>query len=440
MIRNEEQYSNKLKKYGICLFLSSLEIIARYNCFGCAMSNNIKNKISEIIISHSNGDARLGELLSYCVGRLCLSFDKAGKDWEEALSSVDLPHIVDWLKAAIINEADWLKNVDDKNRPKKLMKFGSFEDIQKEADKAMKIANQQNSDIKLIEGDEELYMQLEDGYHLVKLLAPAALDREGSLMQHCIGGGAYDEALNNNVHYFLSLRDRYGKPHATLEINGNSLTQLQGKQNQAPNIKYTETLKPFFAEANLAINIPIKTLGYVISSEGDSYDIGNLPDGLEVGGDLDFRGVPINSLPEGLKVGGSLKLEGTPIKSLPRRLCVSGSLSLRGSSVESLPEGLKVGGDLDLERTSIKSLSRNLEVCESLSLKATVIEYLPEGLKVGGDLDLYGASIKSLPKGLEVGGYLDFRDTPVKQLPEGLKVGGKIYGFRNQNNAESFNP
>ena len=127
------------------------------------MTSSIENQITRELKVLSGDNDQLGGLLSYCIGRLCLKAYKAAEDWENKLNSIDVPHIVDWLKAAIINDDEWLKNVDDKNRPKKLMKFGSFEDVQKEADKAMNRANQQNSNIKLIKGDEELYMQLEDG-------------------------------------------------------------------------------------------------------------------------------------------------------------------------------------------------------------------------------------------------------------------------------------
>ena len=101
------------------------------------MNKAINRQISDTITSLGGGNARLAELLSYCIGRLCLKSVKAGDSWEYDLAKIDVDHVVDWLKAALINDVDWLKNVDDQNRPKKLMKFGDFNSVIQEADKAM---------------------------------------------------------------------------------------------------------------------------------------------------------------------------------------------------------------------------------------------------------------------------------------------------------------
>ena len=47
--------------------------------------------------------------------------------------------------------------------------------------------------------------------------------------------------------------------------------------------------------------------------ELDETTIKSLPEGLEVGGNLDLSGSLINSLPKGLKVGGNLYIYRTPI-------------------------------------------------------------------------------------------------------------------------------
>ncbi len=48
-------------------------------------------------------------------------------------------HIRDWIKGAMVNEADWLKNTDEKGRPRKLLKLATIEQAYAEADKAMKL-------------------------------------------------------------------------------------------------------------------------------------------------------------------------------------------------------------------------------------------------------------------------------------------------------------
>jgi hypothetical protein len=390
--------------------------------------DSVKHQIMQKIASLSGGDNQLCDLLSYCVGRLCLKSSKHSADWLSELNSIDVPHVVDWLKAAIINDDAWLKNVDDKNRPKKLMKFGSFEDVQKEADKAMLRANQQNNDIKLIEGDEELYMQLEDGYHLVKLLTPAALDREGSQMQHCIGGGAYDEFLIEGECYFLSLRDQQGKPHATIQLHGSYIIQYQGKQNEPPKPEYTSAIMPFVLQKKLKINAPVIQFGFVIDKNGNKHKLNELPDNLEVSGNLNLQYVKLDSLPKGMVVCGNLDISLSRIKKLPEGITVKGNLELGGSIVRYLPKKLTVTGDISAKFSQIRKVHHDLNVGGSLILSSSKVQCLPDNLKIGRHLHLSNIWIESLPRGLSVGGDLILGSNPCEltSLPEDLEVGGYV--------------
>lgn len=380
-------------------------------------------------------------LLDICIGRL------ASRDGDRfKIDDEQLRHIADWLRAALTNDEPWLKNVDDRGRPKKLMKFGSVYAIVREADKAMLKAAQKLRVVKLADGDEELVETLQDGYYVVRLLTPTALDRESAEMQHCIGNGGYDEYLECDKHEFLSLRDKAGRPHVTMEIENGCVTQLQGKQNAVPVKKYRDLLIPFIKVQKLQVDIPAYRLGYVIDIHGDWHRIDELPEGLEVEGSVNLartyvssipRGLKVGSylslahsaikkLPEGLEIGGELNLNYTDIEALPRDLKVGGDLSLIGSEIRSLPENLIVGKGLYLSDTKIGTLPRSLIVHGDVVLDGSDIVSLPEGLRFAGNLDLQRTAISALPKGLVVEGHLDLRETPIRSLPEDLMVGGSI--------------
>ncbi len=350
-------------------------------------------------------DEQLRLLLTYCVGRLMLRDGDAQGSLLHTTSSGQLRHIRDWLKAAIANDEAWLKNVDEFQRPKKLMKFSTIEGIVKEANKAMLKAAQRLSAVKIVAGDETLFAMLEDGYSVVRLMTPAALDRESAQMQHCIGNGAYDHKLDNPDNLYLSLRDRHGKPHATLEVKSGRLIELQGKQNEAPIEKYKSVLIPFLKKTKWKMRIPVSWLGFII----DAYEEWH----------------PLDKLPEGLTINGNLYLSGTGITSLPRRLTVTGRLDLRGTEITELPDMLTVDGSLILGEF-IKTLPRNLNIKGSINAYNAPLMTIPEDLKVGGDLYLPTVKIVSLPKGLAVGGNLDVRYTRLTELPEGLNVGGDL--------------
>jgi hypothetical protein len=107
-------------------------------------------------------------------------------------------------------------------------------------------------------------MNFHDGFRWVEITDPAALDREGDIMQHCVGGGSYDKDLTDGRVRIFSLRDAKNQPHVTVEVS--SLTrviedpdddwntqaaegqwqviQIKGKQNEGPAPKYARYIGP----------------------------------------------------------------------------------------------------------------------------------------------------------------------------------------------------
>ena len=364
-------------------------------------------------------------LLESCVGRL---MRREGETF--AVDKERLRHIADWLRAAVVNDEPWLKNVDAYGRPKKLLKFGSIDAIAREADKAMIKAAQKLRDVKLVDGDEELVEVLADGYYVVRLLTPAALDRESARMQHCIGNGGYDDSLNDGRHTYLSLRDPQGKAHVTMEIENGKIVQLQGKQNRPPIQRYINLLIPYIRASGMTVDmnaIPVSHLGHVIDVDGEWHAIENLPEGLKVKGSLDLDDTPIAALPDNLTVRGDLYLDRTPITALPKGLTVDRRLFLRRTSIVTLPEDLSVGEGIYLSNSKIAVLPDGLTFSGDLYLDDTPIAALPDNLTVIGDLYLNRTSITALPKGLSVGGILGLVGTNITVLPDCLYVGGGLH-------------
>lgn len=310
-------------------------------------------------------------------------------------------HIVDWLKAAKINNEPWMHNLDDMDRIKKLMKFSSLTQIHDEADKAMRIKAQQSLGITVSAGDERLIKVLEDGYHIVQMLTPTALDRESAFMQHCIGNGAYDEGLDDSEVEYLSLRDKMGKPHATLEIRNEMVVQLQGKQNKSPAQKYLDLIIPFLKERKLGWNNEVCRQGGIYDSEYNFHPLdAPLPDGLCVNGNIDFIETSIAALPNNFKIIGKLSLDFTRIKRIEDGLDAY-DISLEDSDIEYISPNIRIGGDLILA---------NCQITE-----------LPDNLKLGRDLDLRGSSLERLPNGLSAGGDIFIDDTGIIDIPPDLK-------------------
>ena len=102
-------------------------------------------------------------------------------------------------------------------------------------------------------------------------------------------------------------------------------------------------------------------------------------------------------------------------------LIVKGNLDLANLKITSLPEGLEVGAELDLYNCkSLTSLPEGLKVGRNLYLEnCTSLTSLPYGLEVGGGLNLENCtSLTSLPKGLKVRGWLDIKHTQLKNYTD----------------------
>ena len=174
----------------------------------------------------------------------------------------DLDHIIDWLKASVLASAPWLRNTDAEGRPRKLLKCRSYADLIREADKAMDRVNAQRAKA-LGPDDEEHVADLAEGFKLVRLLTPAALDLESSRMRHCVGHGSYDGGVEDGSIEIYSLRDPLDRPVVTIEIDVDTVnlepdgvlsagvrtyrdvSQVQGRRNEEPDPAHLAILKPF---------------------------------------------------------------------------------------------------------------------------------------------------------------------------------------------------
>jgi hypothetical protein len=195
---------------------------------------------------------------------------------------------------------------------------------------------------------EESVMTFAGGSRIVRLLTPAALDRESAMMGHCVGQGAYDAAVKDRSRIIYSLRDKDNKAHVTLDVNAadNTLLQCKGKQNAPPAPRYMPRVRAFIERSGFALKESPRMTGLVRDMEGKVHSVHALPTGLKVTGDLNLIDTEITALPEGLSVGGHLFLHGTRITALPEGLSVGGSLYLQDTSITAMPKKLRVGGKI----------------------------------------------------------------------------------------------
>lgn len=102
-----------------------------------------------------------------------------------------------------------------------------------------------------------------NAWRVVSLTGSKAMEDEGNAMGHCVGRGYYhaQSLLGNKKVY--SLRDGSNVPHATIDIEGTEVYQIQGKANLQVKKEYIKYILEF-----------LKSLGAITVSHRADYKIG----------------------------------------------------------------------------------------------------------------------------------------------------------------------
>jgi len=351
-----------------------------------------------------------------------------------------LTHIRDWLTASNPNPATFnnIKNID--------MAYQTAETWFNK----QKVTNTQDG----VAGTKLIHTY-SDGYKILQLLTPTALDYESEHMGHCVGKGTYDTKVTSGKTIIYSLRDTKNEPHATMEVTDNILEQIKGKQNQPVVEKYREYISTFINLNNFKKVKDIRNIGLVsldnkiytlkqlyemkdivVKGDVDLYDMGltKLPHFKSIGGIFDCGNNQLTSL-EGCptKVGGDLWCNDNQLTNLTGcPTSISGSLGCYNNHLTSL-KGCPtyIGGSLGCYNNHLTSLKYcatyiggnfycNNNQLTSLDGCATYI---------GGDLDCSYNQLTSLEGcATYIGSDLHCHNNKVKlSRPKGVKIRRKFH-------------
>ncbi len=182
----------------------------------------------------------------------------------------DVAHVADWIAASVKDNDPWLSRVDAQGRPLKLLKIGSLGQAVKEADKAMDIKNQQMRDSVIAAGGTKTAdkgIDLGNGFRMVRLTNADELKAEGVCMSHCVGQGAYDDGVESGKTEIYSLRDRFNKPHVTIELDAGRgrIVQVKGKGDKKPIAEYMPYVQRFVEQGLVGSGNHVLSLGNLIA-------------------------------------------------------------------------------------------------------------------------------------------------------------------------------
>jgi len=271
---------------------------------------------------------------------------------------------------------------------------------------------------------QKIVRKYKDGVKWLELFSQKCLDREGSLMNHCVS--TYHADVRDKLAKIYSLRDVKNTPQCTIEVRDGGVNQIKGYDDQEIDLIFSKYVKDF-------LNNPIEGRKYgfakelfnaYLKYEKGEYKI-NSDSTIKSGlfkGDLDLRGTN-TKLPNKLHVRGDLLLSEYKLHFLPDNLTVDGTLDLSNSNIRHLPKKLKAA-QLDLTNTIIEEIPDDLESKQIIFSKSRVSK-LPDNFTTF-NLFLGGSSIKSLPKNLVVTGTLNLEDSDIESIPEDIKLKGSL--------------
>jgi hypothetical protein len=305
-------------------------------------------------------DSAVLPLLACSLGRVFANMSARGEEWRASLPMEEENHVVDWLAAAVASGEAWLGNKDEFGRPRKLLKFSTPRQVVAEADKAMLKFSQRMGGLRLSEGDEAVAATLAEGHVMVRLLTPAALDRESGEMQHCIGQGAYDAMLVDGSNEFYSLRDRFGKAHATLHVSlkEGRVREFRGKQNEEPLLEYVDLVLPFLVGKGMCLDQSPGRPEWVYSTDGRRHHVKDLPaDGI-LHGDIRIEDVEGLAFPKSVSVLGSLHVRNCEVVEMPQAIRVKGEARFVGGRLPETPASVfSAEGQVEFVGVSLENLA-----------------------------------------------------------------------------------
>jgi SLT domain-containing protein len=114
----------------------------------------------------------------------------------------------------------------------------------------------------LMQGTESVLPASKD-MNWVDVKSSDALSLEGNIMGHCVGGSNYCNAVTQGKTKIVSLRDKKGFPHVTIELTANDkgvfdkVAQIKGTANNSPD-KYFPQIDEFLTDYSAKLGEPLR--------------------------------------------------------------------------------------------------------------------------------------------------------------------------------------
>lgn len=244
-------------------------------------------------------------------------------------------------------------------------------------------------------------------YKWVQLKTVEDCVEEGDSMGHCIGNDYHSNSISSKKSIAFSLRDKYNKPHLTLEAPFNKelnyigkIFEFKGSKNQIPSTDYVkyfiELLKEYnfqgYTDSNLhrSLESSFELINQIntINSEFFPFEI-KMELGLDCFGEqeifinqINIRNGNIITIPKGIMFYASVYIKANEINILDNVL-IGGSLNLDSSKI-SIGESVKIAGSLTVLNVKSIKVSDNVIVFGDIVTEEKMIKKLKKSINCEG--------------------------------------------------------
>ena len=331
------------------------------------------------------------------------------------------------FKDQVLHVIDYLNTY---NNP---IKFDYLMAIQKAEEYFNQLKKKASNDFD--ESGIEIIKKYSNGFYWAKITSEHELQREGKIMNHCVG--SYWAQVKSDKISILSLRDLKNIPHCTVEYRGKDINQIKGNSNGVVKKEYVPYVEDLLKGKVIKINNidgnDLLKIGLIYDIKGDLYSIDKIKTEIVVN-DLNLSEMNLEKLPDLSKVivngdfycfGNKLiTLKGAPKEVRGNFYCDNNKLtSLEGAPREVGRDFICSSNNLTSLKGAPKEVGRDF-ICAGNQLIS--LEGAPK--IINGDFSIFQNKLTSLDGALEkILGEFDFTLNKIKLLKNSpKKIGGNF--------------
>lgn len=181
----------------------------------------------------------------------------------------------------------------------------------------------------------------------VQLVNSGDCKEEGSVMGHCIGNSSHSQRISSGVSIAFSLRDKYNKPHLTVETYSKDkrIFEFKGHSNSSPKPEYLD----YFVELNKKYNFSEISDSSKMAFKQNVNAVQEIINSNSTFFTFDFQ-LSLGLLPfkSGERYLEQINISSNENINIPDNVSLYTSISIATMGTCMLGDNLLIGGDLTL--------------------------------------------------------------------------------------------